>query len=132
MLPLLSLIKTYLPKSEKGQDLAEYGLLVAVIALIVIALGLAAWWWRGKLTGLSNALKGVGRVAADSFGFEAINRGIEQIQAAMQRGESLGLAEQQPDDGTRHKHTADEALLKGLIEGLTPEAARPEGGEQEP
>ncbi len=36
MLPLLSLIKTYLPKSEKGQDLAEYGLLVAVIAIIVI------------------------------------------------------------------------------------------------
>lgn len=36
MYALLSVLASYLPKSEKGQDLAEYGLLVAVIALIVI------------------------------------------------------------------------------------------------
>jgi pilus assembly protein Flp/PilA len=29
-------LSTHLPKSEKGQDLAEYGLLIALIALIVI------------------------------------------------------------------------------------------------
>jgi pilus assembly protein Flp/PilA len=29
-------IATHLPKSEKGQDLAEYGMLLALIALIVI------------------------------------------------------------------------------------------------
>lgn len=32
---LLSLIN-HLPRSEKGQDLAEYGLLVALIAIIVL------------------------------------------------------------------------------------------------
>ncbi len=31
-----TLIATRLPKSEKGQDLAEYGMLLALIALIVI------------------------------------------------------------------------------------------------
>lgn len=31
-----TLIATHLPKSEKGQDLAEYGMLLALIALIVI------------------------------------------------------------------------------------------------
>jgi pilus assembly protein Flp/PilA len=31
-----TLIATHLAKSEKGQDLAEYGMLLALIALIVI------------------------------------------------------------------------------------------------
>jgi pilus assembly protein Flp/PilA len=30
-------IMSHLPKSEKGQDLSEYGLLVALIAIIVLA-----------------------------------------------------------------------------------------------
>jgi Flp pilus assembly pilin Flp len=37
MFALLQFLQSYLPKSEKGQDLTEYGLLVAVIALVVIA-----------------------------------------------------------------------------------------------
>lgn len=37
MYALLQFLQSYLPKSEKGQDLTEYGLLVAVIALVVIA-----------------------------------------------------------------------------------------------
>ncbi len=49
---------------------------LTLVALAVVALGLAVWWWREKLSGLSEALAGIGRVAADSFGFEAINRGI--------------------------------------------------------
>ena len=44
------------------------------IALAVIALGLAAWWWRSKLTGLSNRLGWLSRMAQDSFGFEWLNR----------------------------------------------------------
>lgn len=38
MLAMIELLKTYfaLRTNEKGQDLAEYGLLIGVIALIVI------------------------------------------------------------------------------------------------
>jgi NADH-quinone oxidoreductase subunit L len=48
------------------------------LALGVVALGLAAWWQRGRLAFFSEALQDVGRVAEQSFGFEAINRGIYQ------------------------------------------------------
>ncbi len=33
---LKNLITTYLPKGEKGQDAAEYALLLALIALVII------------------------------------------------------------------------------------------------
>ena len=33
---LMSWLKTYLPKDEKGQDLAEYAMLIGVIALVVL------------------------------------------------------------------------------------------------
>jgi NADH-quinone oxidoreductase subunit L len=46
------------------------------IAMLMIAIGLIVWWQRDKLGGLAKALKGLGDVAADSFGFEAINRWI--------------------------------------------------------
>ncbi len=36
MLTLLQNLQAYLPKSEKGQDLTEYGLLVALIAIVVV------------------------------------------------------------------------------------------------
>ena len=77
-----------------GEVIHEVLSLPTLIALIVIALGLAAWWWRGKLAGLSNALKGVGKAAADSFGFEAINRGIvkgTQSTAEALRATQTGL-----------------------------------------
>lgn len=47
-----------------------------LIALVVVALGLAAWWQRKLLSGLARSLQGIGKAAADSFGFEAINRAI--------------------------------------------------------
>jgi NADH-quinone oxidoreductase subunit L len=80
--------------SSLGEVIHEVLSLPTLIALIVIALGLAAWWWRGRLTGLSNALKGVGQAAADSFGFEAINRGIvkgTQSAAEALRATQTGL-----------------------------------------
>lgn len=49
---------------------------MTLVALAVIALGLAAWWWRERLSRLSSALAGIGRAAANSFGFEAINRDV--------------------------------------------------------
>src|SRR3990172_8683505 len=49
---------------------------VTLIAVLVIGLGLAAWWQRDRLTGLSQALAGIGKAAANSFGFEAVNRAV--------------------------------------------------------
>ncbi len=50
-----------------------------LVALVVIALGLAAWWWRARLEGVSKALSGVGEEAANSFGFEDLNNGIVKV-----------------------------------------------------
>jgi pilus assembly protein Flp/PilA len=36
LVTLLSFLARYLPKNEKGQDLTEYGLLVALIAIVVL------------------------------------------------------------------------------------------------
>lgn len=47
-----------------------------LIALVVIACGVALWLLRDKLGGLIDALKGVRKISEDSFGFEAINRGV--------------------------------------------------------
>ena len=52
-------------------------------ALAVVALGLIAWWQRENLRFISEPLRGVGRIAAESFGFEAINRWVvAQVSAA--------------------------------------------------
>ena len=47
-----------------------------LIALAVIACGVVVWLLRDKLAGLIKALQGVRRASVDSFGFEAINRGV--------------------------------------------------------
>jgi NADH-quinone oxidoreductase subunit L len=47
-----------------------------LIALAVVTLGLVAWWQRDKLAWLGKALKPLGWAAENSFGFEAINKGI--------------------------------------------------------
>jgi NADH-quinone oxidoreductase subunit L len=47
-----------------------------LLALGVVALGLAAWWQRERLAGVTSALQGIGRAAANSFGFEWINRQV--------------------------------------------------------
>jgi len=65
-----------------------------LVALVVIALGLAAWWGRERLAGLARSLQGVGAAAANSFGFEAINRAIvagTQRSAEALRGTQTGM-----------------------------------------
>jgi NADH-quinone oxidoreductase subunit L len=57
------------------------------VALGVVALGLAAWWRREHLAGLARALRGIGTMATDSFGFEAVNRGV--IRLTVTSAESL-------------------------------------------
>jgi NADH-quinone oxidoreductase subunit L len=64
------------------------------VALLVVVLGLAAWWYREKLRLFSEILAGVGRVAEKSFGFEAINQTVVDVvsQAAEDlRGSQTGL-----------------------------------------
>jgi NADH-quinone oxidoreductase subunit L len=57
------------------------------LALAVVALGLGAWWQREKLAGVAAALRGIGTMASNSFGFEAINRGV--VRATQEAAESL-------------------------------------------
>ena len=49
---------------------------VTWVALLVIGLGLLAWWQREPLMGIGKALTGLKNLALNSFGFEAINRGV--------------------------------------------------------
>jgi len=44
-----------------------------LLALAVIALGLAGWWWRSHLSNLVRLSQGIADAAANSFGFEGIN-----------------------------------------------------------
>ena len=46
------------------------------LALLVIAVGLALWFLRARLDGLRQALQPLSGLAANSFGFEALNRQI--------------------------------------------------------
>ncbi|MHC1781542.1 MAG: NADH-quinone oxidoreductase subunit L [Anaerolineaceae bacterium] len=58
-----------------------------LIALVVIALGLAAWWKREALQPLARTFSGFNSLAADSFGFEAVNRLV--VRATQCLGEWL-------------------------------------------
>lgn len=51
-------------------------------ALIVIGCGLAGWYWRSRLTAISNSLLWITHAAGADFGFEALNR---QVARATQR-----------------------------------------------
>jgi NADH-quinone oxidoreductase subunit L len=57
------------------------------VALAVVAAGLGAWWQRARLAALAGALRGVGTMASNSFGFEAINRGV--VRATVESAEAL-------------------------------------------
>lgn len=50
-----------------------------LLALMVISLGLAAWWWRARLAWLRRRLAGVARFAGEGFGFEWINQQVVSL-----------------------------------------------------
>jgi NADH-quinone oxidoreductase subunit L len=50
-------------------------------ALVIIGLGLCAWWWRDRLTFLTDGFGWLAVAASKSFGFERIN---EQVVAVTQ------------------------------------------------
>jgi len=65
-----------------------------LLALGVIGLGIAAWYLRAKLSGVSRILSGVSWAASSSYGFEAINRGVVEVAqkaAEKLRGSQTGL-----------------------------------------
>ena len=61
------------------------------IALALVLLGFAAWWWRERLSGVTRTLRGIGWAAANSFGFEAINRGV--VNVTQESAESLRVTQ---------------------------------------
>jgi NADH-quinone oxidoreductase subunit L len=63
-------------------------------AIVLVLLGLAAWWWRDRLSSLVQAFWGVGKAATDTFGFEAINRSVinvTQVSAEALRATQTGV-----------------------------------------
>jgi len=66
---------------------------VTLVALLVIGLGLLAWWQRERLAGVGKALTGLKNLASNSFGFETINRGVvlgTQVSAEKLRDTQTG------------------------------------------
>lgn len=61
------------------------------LALVVVAVGWLAGWQRKRLTLLGQTLAGVGKAAAESFGFEAINQGI--VVATQKLAEALRVTQ---------------------------------------
>ncbi len=57
-----------------------------LLALGAILIGLAAWWWRKPLAGLSRVFGVAGKAASKSFGFEAMNAGMVNATRAVAGG----------------------------------------------
>lgn len=62
-----------------------------LIALLVVALGLLAWWQRGRLGWMAKAFNWLGWSAEHSFGFEAINHAI--VNGTQATGEGLRVTQ---------------------------------------
>jgi NADH-quinone oxidoreductase subunit L len=58
-----------------------------LLAIVVIGLGLAAWWWRSKLTRITAFFKWLVFLARSRFGFEHLNEVISSI--VQSSGEAL-------------------------------------------
>ncbi len=52
---------------------------ITYLALFVVFIGGVCWWKRDALSGITKQLQGLARMATNSFGFEAINRGIVRV-----------------------------------------------------
>jgi NADH-quinone oxidoreductase subunit L len=65
-----------LPTREILQEVIS---LPTLIALNAVAIGLVLWWTRDFWKGIVNRAQGFAQMARDSFGFEAINRGVVRV-----------------------------------------------------
>jgi NADH-quinone oxidoreductase subunit L len=61
------------------------------LALAVVAIGALCWWKREALSGVTKRLQGFARMATNSFGFEAINRGV--VRATQSTAEALRVTQ---------------------------------------
>ncbi len=61
------------------------------LALAVVALGWLSGWQRGRLQPLAKILGGFGSAAADSFGFEAVNRAV--VNSTQRAAEALRVTQ---------------------------------------
>jgi NADH-quinone oxidoreductase subunit L len=74
-----------------GEILQEVISPPTLIALSAVIIGLSVWWTRDHWTELVNRAQGLAQLARDSFGFEAINRGV--VRATVQAAEALRLTQ---------------------------------------
>jgi NADH-quinone oxidoreductase subunit L len=95
--PLYELLTSTLP-FHHFHELTTWDMVVEVLtapatygALLVVALGAACWWKRDALSGVTRRLQGFARVATNSFGFEAINRGV--VRVTQNTAEALRLTQ---------------------------------------
>jgi NADH-quinone oxidoreductase subunit L len=116
--PFSYFLKSTLPGFYEMHAMPTLGLVLEVVeapatyvALACVAAGLALWWWREKLQGVAGALQGLGRAAANSFGFEAINRHV--IGNVEKSAEALRLTQ------TGHLNWNVVGIVAGLVIVLT-------------
>ncbi|MBI5567028.1 MAG: hypothetical protein HY870_19170, partial [Chloroflexi bacterium] len=74
-----------------GEILQEVISLPTLIALNAVAVGLIVWWTRDYWKRIVNRAQGLAQMARDSFGFEAINRGV--VRATVQSAEAPRLTQ---------------------------------------
>lgn len=99
--PLSQLLATTLPRHSIQAVSTLHlvaGLLAApstYLALALTALGLALWIWRERLPALRHGLRPLARIAAEGFGFEAINQqastAVERLAAWLARTQTGSL-----------------------------------------
>ena len=83
--PLYELLTSTLP-FHKFHELTTIDMVQEVITspatylvLAIVAIGGLCWWLRDRLAGITKHLQGLGRAGINSFGFEAINRGVVRV-----------------------------------------------------
>jgi NADH-quinone oxidoreductase subunit L len=83
--PLYELLTSTLP-FHKFTELTTVEMVQEVITspatylvLVIIAIGALCWWMRDRLVSITKHLQSLGRAGVNSFGFEAINRGVVRV-----------------------------------------------------
>jgi NADH-quinone oxidoreductase subunit L len=90
-------LKTALPAEQQEAETTMHILTkvatapATFVVLAVVAVGIGCWFARKALVGVASAFDGLGWAANNSFGFEAINRGI--VEATCESAEALRVTQ---------------------------------------